>query len=108
MTRENILKAIKDAESTGRKQIEEARAKRSKIILKARMDAEHLKVTTEKEIALTEKETFTKAQKDIEAESTERIEKNRKEITAIMSRAKSNQKTATEYVLDQFWRSVDA
>ena len=108
MGKQEILKQIKALEVQGKTRVQEAEKQAEATIVKAKKESEASIAQVRKACEETERGEITGANKKIEMEVQSLAQANTTEISALSSKADTNEPKVIEHVLSEFWRAMDA
>lgn len=108
MTKANILSQIKKAEEDTRTMISEANEAKAKKVLEAKNRSRELINEAKNESAVIADSKISQAKEEIKSEKEKMLKEGITAAESIKSKANSNVVKATEYLVEQFERSMHA
>lgn len=108
MTKADILSQIKKAEEDSRTMISEANNAKTKKILEAKEHSRELINEAKKESATIADQKISHAKEKIRSEKEKMLKEGVAAAESIKSKANRNVAKATEYLVEQFERSIHA
>jgi V/A-type H+/Na+-transporting ATPase subunit G/H len=108
MTKANILSQIKKAEEDTRTMITEANEAKAKKVLEAKNRSRELINEAKNETAVIADSKISQVKEEIKSEKEKMLKEGITAAESIKSKANSNVAKATEYLVEQFERSMHA
>lgn len=108
MTKAEVLSQIKKAEEDARSMISEANEAKAKKMRDAKVQGRELINTSQTESAKKGEQKIAKAKEEIKSEKDKIIREGLADAESIKTEANKNIAKATEYLVEQFERSIHA